>query len=54
MDYTVLASNVFLLTFIFIKVKKKNMLVSGNAGDKKNLHPGSHKFIFLTNLIEAF
>ena len=27
--------------------KKKNTLVSGNAGDEKNLHPGNRKFIFL-------
>ena len=27
--------------------KKKNTLVSGNAGDEKNLHPGDRKFIFL-------
>ena len=26
---------------------KNNTLVSGNAGDEKNLHPGGHKFIFL-------
>ena len=29
------------------KKKKKNTLVSGNAGDEKNLHPGNRKFIFL-------
>ena len=28
--------------------KKKKSLVSGNAGDEKNLHPGSRKFIFLS------
>ena len=26
--------------------RKKNALVSGNADDEKNLHPGGHKFIF--------
>ena len=26
--------------------KKKYTLVSGNAGDKKNLHPGGRKFFF--------
>ena len=26
--------------------KKKNTLVSGNAGDKKNLHPGDRKLLF--------
>ena len=26
--------------------KKKYTLVSGNASDKKNLHPGNHKIIF--------
>ena len=24
----------------------KNTLVSGNADDKKNLHPGDHKYVF--------
>ena len=28
------------------QAKKKNTLVSGNAGDEKNLHPGGRKFIF--------
>ena len=28
-----------------VKAKKKNTLVSGNAGDEKNLHPGGRKFI---------
>ena len=28
--------------------KKKKSFVSGNAGDEKNLHPGSRKFIFLS------
>ena len=28
--------------------QKNNTLVSGNAGDKKNLHPGGHKFGFLS------
>ena len=26
--------------------EKKNALISGNAGDKKNLHLGGRKFIF--------
>ena len=32
--------------------KKQDTLVSGNAGDKKNLHLGFRKFIFLINSIE--
>ena len=36
------------------KAKNKNTLVSGNAGDEKNPHPGDRKFIFLTNLFEFF
>ena len=28
------------------QAKKNNTLVSGNAGDEKNLHPGSCKKIF--------
>ena len=39
------------VTWIKIGIKKKNTFVSRNAGDKKNLHPGSRKF-FLINLIE--
>ena len=35
-----------------LKAKKQNSLVSGNAGDEKNLHPAGHKFIFLTNLVQ--
>ena len=34
--------------------KAKNNLASGNADDKKNLHPGGREFIFLTNLFEFF
>ena len=30
-----------------IKAKKKNALVSGNAGDEKNLYPDGRKLIFL-------
>ena len=30
----------------YTKSKNKNTLVSGNASDEKNLHPGGHKFIF--------
>ena len=30
-----------------IKARNKNTLVSGNASDGKNLHPGGRKFIFL-------
>ena len=33
--------------------KKKNTLVSDNAGNGKNLYPGSGKFIFLTKLIDS-
>ena len=28
------------------EAKKKNTLVSGNAGDKKYLHPGGRNFFF--------
>ena len=35
-----------------LKAKKQNSLVSGNAGDEKNLHPAGRKFICLTNLIQ--
>ena len=37
----------FLFLITKAKKKKKNTLVSGNAGDEKNLHPGNRKFIFL-------
>ena len=33
---------------------KIKILVSGNAGDEKNLHPGGRRFVFLTNLSEFF
>ena len=33
---------------------QKNTLVSGNAGDEKNLHAGSRKKHFFINLIEFF
>ena len=36
------------------KAKKKSTLVSGNAGDEKNLLLGGHNFIFLINLTEFF
>ena len=29
-----------------VEAKNKNTLVSGNAGDEKNLYPGSCKFIY--------
>ena len=29
-----------------LRPKKKNTLVSGNAGDEKNLHPGGREFIY--------
>ena len=32
--------------FYELKAKKKNNLVSGNAVDKKNLHPGGCEFFF--------
>ena len=35
------------------KKKRKKAIDSGNVGNKKNLHPGSHEF-FLINLIEFF
>ena len=34
--------------------KKKKKLVSGNASEKKNLHPGGRKIIFLINFTEIF
>ena len=34
--------------------KKQNILVFRNMGDKKNLHPGDPKIIFLNNLIDFF
>ena len=34
--------------------KKKNAIISRNACDEKNLHPGGRKFIFLLNLIDFF
>ena len=30
----------------YCEVEKKNTLVSGNAGDEKNVHPGGRKFLF--------
>ena len=30
----------------FLGPKNKKNLISGNAGNKKNLHPGRHKFFF--------
>ena len=33
---------------------KNNTLVSGNAGDKKHLHPGDRKKHFFINLTEFF
>ena len=41
-----------LTAFTSCKSKKKYTLVSGNAGDEKNLHPGGRKFIFLINFID--
>ena len=35
------------------KAKEKTLL-SGNAGDENNLHPGGSKFFFSMNLIEFF
>ena len=32
--------------------QKKNNLVSGNAGEEKNVHPGGRKKFFLISLIE--
>ena len=34
--------------------KKKNTLVSGNAGETENLYGGSQKLIFLINLFKFF
>ena len=36
------------------KAKKKNTLVSGNAGDEKNLHPCGFTFVLLINVTEFF
>ena len=36
------------------KKKEKKILVSGNAGDEKNLHPGGRKVIFLIDFPEIF
>ena len=33
-------------------VAKKKILVSGNAGDEKNLYPGGRKLFFLINLTD--
>ena len=33
---------------------KKNTLVSGNAGDEKNLHPGGRNVFFLIDVPEIF
>ena len=44
---------VSLLKF-YEKAKKKQTLVSENADDEKNLHPGGRKKNFLMNLIEFF
>ena len=38
----------------YIEAKNKNTPVSGNAGDKKNLHLGGCKFIFVTFLLFFF
>ena len=32
------------------KTKKKNTLVFGNAGDKKNLHSGGRQIIFFKSI----
>ena len=40
------------MKILFIRPKKKKKLVSGNAGDENNLHPGAHKFIFLIDFLE--
>ena len=37
---------------MLLSAQKDNTLVSGNAGDEKNLHPGDRKTIFFINLIE--
>ena len=39
---------------IFDLVKPKKTLVSGKAGDEKNLQPGGCKFIFLIDFPEIF
>ena len=46
-----------LLYLIVDHLRQKNQkkpLVSGNAGDKKNLHPGGRKFICLIDFLEIF
>ena len=47
----------FLVGALFIarcKAKKKNALVSGNAGDEKKSLPGRLQIYFLINLIDFF
>ena len=38
------------LNMLYVRLKKKTTLVSGDAGDEKDLHPGGRKFIFFTQL----
>ena len=38
---------------IYNKAENKT-LISGNAAEEKNLHPGGRKFIFLIDLPEVF
>ena len=46
---------VLMLLYLIVEhLGQKNPLVSGNAGDKKNLHPGGRKFIFLIDFLEIF
>ena len=42
------------ISFLIMFKWKKKKLVSGNAGDKKNLHRGCRKFIFSIDFAEIF
>ena len=50
--YKIVLSSVSVKMFASLS-QKSNTLVSGNAGEEKNLHPGGHNFFFfLISLIE--
>ena len=44
----------FLRAIFILDQKNKNTLVSQNAGNGKNLHPGGCKFIFVIGFPETF
>lgn len=46
---TVFICQIFLFPKRF-KLGQKNTLVSGNAGDQKNLHPGDRKPLFFNQI----